>query len=276
MQAYVKKRLAFLTMSILALCLLVVCGGCGGKKQAQQNDKANKPKETVTLRLAAAASLEKVFVQQLLPGFAAKHPEVKVEASYDASGRLQKQIEQGFKADVFISASPKQMQALVTKDYIKKEAVQPLLENKLVLIVPKNSQGKLKGFRDFSLAKHPAVGDPKSVPAGQYAKEALTSLGLWTAVEPRLSLGTNVVQVLNWVAEGSADAGMVYASDAATNKRVLVVEEAPLGSLKKKVLYPVSVLQRTEQERLAKEFVAYLFSTEAAKAFQEYGFTVAK
>lgn len=274
MQAYVKKRLAFVVMSILALCLLVVCGGCGDK-QAQQN-KPNKHKQTVTLRLAAAASLEKVFVQQLLPGFAAKHPEVKVEASYDASGRLQKQIEQGFKADVFISASPKQMQALVTKGYINKEAVQPLLENKLVLIVPKNSQGKLKGFKDFPLAKHTAIGDPKSVPAGQYAKEALTSLGLWTAVEPRLSLGTNVVQVLNWVAEGSADAGMVYASDAATNKRVLVVEEAPVGSLKKKVLYPVGVLQRTEQEKLAKDLVAYLFSPEAAKAFQEYGFTVAK
>jgi len=263
------KKLLCVGFSILALGLSV---GCGGEKKAE----APKKEEPVVMRMAAAASLEKVFAQKLIPAFKAKHPEIKIEGTYDASGKLQKQIEQGLKADVFISAATKQMNALKDKGYMDKESIKPLLENKLVLIVPAQGESQIKGFNDFPNAKHPAVGDPKSVPAGQYALEALTNLKLWDKVEKKLSLGTNVVQVLNWVAEGSADAGLVYASDAATNKKVRVVAEAPAGSLKKKVIYPIGVLQKAPQPKAAKEFVSFLGTEEAAKAFKEYGFTVAK
>ena len=229
-----------------------------------------------TLRLAAAASMEKVFTQKLIPLYQQKHPAIKIEGVYDASGKLQAQIESGLVADVFISAANKQMNALSDKGYMDKSTVKPLLENKLVLIVPK-SGSEIKGFNDFGKAKHPAIGDPASVPAGQYAKEALTKLDQWDAIQSKVSLGTNVTQVLNWVVEGSADAGLVYATDAALLKdKVTVVAEAPAGSLKKPVIYPIGVLAKAPQAEAAKDFAAFLQTGEAMKIFAAYGFAQAK
>ena len=156
------------------------------------------------------------------------------------------------------------------------QVMKPLLENKLVLIVPK-SGSEIKGFNDFSKAKHPAIGDPARVPAGQYAKEALSKLDQWDAIQSKVSLGTNVTQVLNWVAEGSADAGLVYATDAALLKdKVTVVAEAPAGSLKKPVIYPIGVLAKAPQAEAAKDFAAFLQTEEAMKIFAAYGFAQAK
>lgn len=212
---------------VFSLMLAVMAAGCGGGDKQAAAPQAGK-----TLRLVAAASMEKVFTQKLIPLYQQKHPEIKIEGVYDASGKLQAQIESGLAADVFISAANKQMNALSDKGYMDKSTVKPLLENKLVLIVPK-SGSEIKGFNDFSKAKHPAIGDPASVPAGQYAKEALSKLDQWDAIQSKVSLGTNVTQVLNWVAEGSADAGLVYATDAALLKdKVTVVAEAPAVSLK--------------------------------------------
>ena len=208
------KKLLCLVWSLMLVIMVAGCGG--GDKQAAA------PQAGKTLRLAAAASMEKAFTQKLIPLYQQKHPEIKIEGVYDASGKLQAQIESGLAADVFVSAANKQMNALRDKGYMDKSTVKPLLENKLVLIVPKNGS-EIKGFEDFSKAKHPAIGDPASVPAGQYAKEALTKLGQWDGIQGKVSLGTNVTQVLNWVAEGSADAGLVYATDAALLKNLSLI-----------------------------------------------------
>lgn len=259
-----KKLWSPLLVFIFLFCL---CSGCGS--QPVQEKKR-------IIRIAAAASLEKALVQGIIPAFTAKNTSVELVGTYDASGRLQKQIEQGMQADVFISAGVRQMAALEQKGYLDKGAMEPLLENKLVLIVPVQDQGSIGSFEDISRAKRPAIGDPSSVPAGQYAQEVLNNLQLWKQLESRLSLGTNVVQVLNWVAEGSADAGIVYASDAANNKKVRVVGEAPKGSLKNKVIYPVAVLKQSAQPKLAQELVKFLHSEEAEQIFREFGFAVAK
>lgn len=256
----------------LALCIMaLVTIGCGGdsKKAAQKEQK--------TVQLAAAASLEKVFEQQLIPMFNKKHPEIKIQGVYDASGKLQSQIENGLNADVFISAANKQMQALDKKGYMDSASMKPLLENKLVLIVPAKGDNSIKEFKNLARAKHPAIGDPASVPAGQYAREALTSLGIWEQVQPKASLGTNVSQVLNWVGEGSADAGLVYATDAALIKdKVRVVAEAPAGSLKKPIIYPIGILKKAPQAAAAKEFADFLQTNEATQVFNKYGFARAK
>lgn len=259
------KKLLCLLCSFMLVLLLAACG----------SEKAAAPQEDKTLRLAAAASMEKVFTQKLIPLYQKQHPDVKIEGVYDASGKLQAQIESGLQADVFISAATKQMLALRDKGYMNNETIKPLLENKLVLIVPKqNKNAAITGFESFSAAKHPAIGDPASVPAGQYAKEALTKLGQWDAVQSKASLGTNVTQVLNWVAEGSADAGLVYATDAALVKdKVEVIAEAPAGSLSKPVIYPIGVLKKAPQAAAAKNFANFLQSEEAIKIFEEYGFT---
>lgn len=251
--------------------ILLLAAGCG------EAPKKEAPKEQKTVHVAAAASLEKVFEQQLIPMFTKKHPEIKIQGVYDASGKLQSQIENGLAADLFISAANKQMQALDKKGYISSESIQPLLENKLVLIVPVKNDGSIKEFKDMSKAKHPAIGDPASVPAGQYAREALTSLGLWQQIEGKASLGTNVTQVLNWVGEGSADAGLVYATDAALIKdKVTVVAEAPQGTLQKPVIYPIGVLKKAPQPEAAKELAAFLQTDEAMQVFEKYGFARVK
>lgn len=231
--------------------------------------------KTAVLRIAAAASLEKVFVQRLLPMYQKENPDVKLEVTYAGSGKLQTQIEQGLVVELFIPAAHKQMDVLQAKGYIASS--QPLLKNELVLIVPKDKRNAaIKSFSDFAKAKQPAIGDPKSVPAGQYAKEALLQLKLWDEVAPRLSLGTNVVEVLHWVAEGSADAGLVYATDAASNAKVKVIAAAPKGVLKKPIVYPIGILKKAADNKAAASFVEFLQSERAQKVFAEYGFRRAK
>ena len=133
--------------------MALVAIGCGG-----DNKKAAAPaKEQKTVQLAAAASLEKVFEQQLIPMFNQKHPEIKIQGVYDASGKLQSQIENGLNADIFISAANKQMQALDKKGYMDSASIKPLLENKLVLIVPAKGNSPIKEFKDLAKAKHPAI-----------------------------------------------------------------------------------------------------------------------
>lgn len=253
------------SMLLLAVCAGMLAG-CG-------NDK---PAEKQQVRVAAAASLEKVFTEKLIPMFNKKYPDIMIEGTYDSSGKLQMQIEQGLAADIFVSAATRQMQALTDKGYMDTQKTVPLLENKLVLIVPAAGEKKAAAFTDIAKAAQPAIGDPKSVPAGQYAKEALEKLGLWQQVSSKASLGTNVTEVLHWVAEGSADAGIVYATDAAGTDRVQVVAEAPAGVLAKPVIYPMGILKKAPHADAAVKFYDFLRSQEAAKVFEEAGFAVVK
>ena len=143
--------------------------------------------------------------------------------------------------------------------------------------MPTKGESTIKEFKDLAKAKHPAIGDPASVPAGQYAKEALTSLGIWQAVQSKASLGTNVTQVLSWVGEGSADSGLVYATDAALIKdKVRVVAEAPAGTLKTPVIYPIGILKKAPEQAVAKELAAFLSTEEAMQTFEKYGFARVK
>lgn len=167
------------------------------------------------------------------------------------------------------------MDALTEEGFIQEDTVTDLLENKIVLIVAKGEEGNFTSFEDIAKAETPALGDPASVPAGQYAQEALTNLGLWDEVSAKASFGTNVTEVLNWVAEGSAQAGIVYATDTATQKdNVTQVAEAPEGSLAEPVLYPVAVTKNSQHQEEAQAFLDFLQSGEAAQVFESYGFTV--
>ena len=230
-------------------------------------------KPPVTILVAAAASLEYSYVQELIPQFQKKYPWITVEGTYDSSGKLQTQIEQGLEADVFMSAATRQMDALTDKGLVSKASVVPLLENKIVLIKPAGTATAVTGFQNAALAAVIALGDPASVPAGQYAKEAFTSLGNWAAVEAKASFGTNVTEVLNWVGEGSAEVGVVYATDAATTNKVEVIAEAPAGSLAAKVIYPLGIVAAAAHPEEAKLFVDFLASEAGLAVFRAYGFS---
>ena len=230
-----------------------------------------------SILVAAAASLKNAYEDKLIPMFEEQYPGVTVEGTYDSSGKLQTQIEEGLEADVFMSAATKQMKALDEEGLIASDTMVDLLENKIVLIVPAGSDSRIDSFEKIGDAASIALGDPESVPAGQYAKEALTNLNVWDSIQDKVSFGTNVTEVLNQVAAASADAGIVYATDAASMAdQVTVVAEAPEGSLEKKVIYPVAVVKATEHEDAAKAFVDFLQTPEAMEVFESYGFVAAK
>lgn len=266
-----RKLRNLLAASVLAVSMVFGVTGC----QNTSNEKDSSKEESVTLSLAAAASLEKCFAEKLIPMFEKEHDNVKIEGSYDSSGKLQSQIEQGMGADVFMSAATEQMDNLVKEDDIAEDDVVDLLENKLVLVVPsKDANEDITSFETVLKADTIAVGDPKSVPAGQYAEEAFTNLKIWDDVEAKASFGTNVTEVLNWVAKGSADCGVVYATDAASTDDVKVVAEAPKDALKTPVIYPAAALKESKNKDVADEFVKFLQSDEALEVFEDYGFTI--
>lgn len=243
---------------------------------AKETTAAASGEETEIL-VAAAASLKNAYEDKLIPMFEEANPGVTVKGTYDSSGKLQTQIEEGLDADVFMSAAKKQMIALDEEGMIASDTITDLLENKIVLIVPAGNEKKLEKFEDIEKADSIALGDPASVPAGQYAQEALTNLGIWDKIQDKVSFGTNVTEVLNQVAAASADAGIVYATDAASMAdKVEVVAEAPEGSLSKKVIYPVAVVKGTAHEEVAKEFVAFLQTDKAITVFEDYGFSSAQ
>ena len=245
--------------------------------EAESKAEAKADLGEQSILVAAAASLKNAYEDELIPMFEEQYPGVTVEGTYDSSGKLQTQIEEGLEADVFMSAATKQMKALDEEGMIASDTIVNLLENKIVLIVPTGSDSKIDSFEKISDAASIALGDPESVPAGQYAKEALTNLNVWDSIQDKVSFGTNVTEVLNQVAAASADAGIVYATDAASKAdQVTVVAEAPEGSLEKKVIYPVAVVKATAHEDAAKAFVDFLQTPEAIAVFESYGFVAAE
>ena len=264
-----------LIIAVLALIAVISVGSCsagffdflGGEPDLDGQE----------VNLAAAASLKNVYDDELIPMFEEKYPGVTVTPTYASSGDLQTQIENGLEADVFMSAATKQMDALADEGLIDNDTEVDALENKVVLIVPADSDKQIKSFDDLkNIDGTIAIGDPESVPAGQYAKEALTNLGMWDAVQSKLSLGTDVTAVLNQVGQGSADCGIVYATDAKSTDDVKVICEVPAGALETPVIYPVAVLENSEDKEAAQAFVDFLQTEEAQDKFVEYGFTIAE
>lgn len=290
-----KKQICMMMAAMMAAAALTGCSG-GAKETAAATEAettqatataaeteaetsarettAAQAGESTEILVAAAASLKNAYEDELIPMFQEQYPGVTVKGTYDSSGKLQTQIEEGLEADVFMSAAAKQMTALDEEGMIESDTITSLLENKIVLIVPSDSDSGFTSFEDIEKAESIALGDPASVPVGQYSEEALTSLGIWDKIQDKVSFGTNVTEVLNQVAAASADAGIVYATDAASMAdQVKVVAEAPEGSLAKKVIYPVAVVKNTANAEAAGNFVEFLKTDEAMKVFESYGFT---
>ncbi|WP_132013346.1 molybdate ABC transporter substrate-binding protein [Hydrogenispora ethanolica] len=225
------------------------------------------------LYVSAAASLKDALLEMEKP-YEAKH-DVRLIFNFNSSGALQTQIEQGAPADVFVSAALKQMDNLEKKDLIKKGTRRNLLENEIVMVVPRDANINLKDFKDLALAsvKRIGIGAPASVPAGQYALEAFKKLGLWDKIQDKAVYGTNVRAVLSYVETGNVDAGIVYRTDAAISDKVKVAAAAPAGSTEP-VIYPAAVLAGTKQPKEAAEYLAFLSGPEAKLIFEKYGFVV--
>jgi molybdate transport system substrate-binding protein len=254
---------------LFAVSMVFLAGGgvlfCSGPAQSEKGD----------LTVSAAISLKDALDDAKLT-YTKDHPKVTVAVNYGASGTLQLQIEQGAPVDIFFSAAPKQMDALEMKGLLLAGTRKDVLLNEVVLIVPKDSKLGLASFKDLTRAdvKRVALGEPVSVPAGQYAKETLTSLGIYDAVNAKAVLGKDVRQVLTYVETGDADAGIVYATDAISSAKVAVVATAPPKS-HSLVIYPAAVIKDTRNPAAAKAFLDFLAGPRGTAVFEKYGFKAA-
>ncbi len=266
-----KKILGFLSISILSLFLAVGC-------DRLSNLKLESPSQATTstqLTVSAAASL-KDSIEEIKPLYQQEHPESEIIYNFASSGSLQRQIEQGAPVDVFISAATSKMDALEKQSLLLTETRRDLLKNQMVLITPtdhnKNNL-KLDNFDDLTNKEITtiALGQPESVPAGKYAQEVLNSFKITDRVNSKAVYGKDVRQVLNYVATGNVDAGIVYRTDAQVADNVQIVATAPETS-HSPVIYPVAVIQNSDYPEAATELVEFLTTPETQALFENHGF----
>ena len=289
-----KKYLSLL----LALCLTLSLAACGSKadtsanaadgSQTQDNAPTEAPAgEPVELIVFAAASMTETM-NQLKEMYEQNNPNVTVTYNFDSSGTLLKQIKEGADCDLFISAAPKQMNAMDGSligdaeknpdglDLIVTDSRVNLLENKVTLAVP---EGNPKGIESFDqLAELLKGGDVmlaignSDVPVGQYTQKIFAYYGLDEAALTKcLTYGNNVKEVTTQISEGSVDAGVVYCTDA-YSAGLTPVDEAT-AEMCGQVIYPAAVLKTAPNAETAKEFLAYLQTDRAATVFEGVGFT---
>jgi len=229
--------------------------------------------QRVTLTLSAASSLQDAL-GEVEATYKQSHANVDFSNNFASSNTLARQIDQGAPADVFLSAAAKPMDQLEQKGLLAAGTRRDLLRNSLVLIAPRDSQLRdFQGLTDRSI-REIALGDPASVPAGQYGRQTLVSLGLWERLNAKLVLGKDVRQVLSYVETGNADAGLVYATDALASTKVRVVALAPESS-HEPIVYPVAVVKASHSDEAARRFVESLASPVAQAIFKKHGFAMA-
>jgi len=265
-----KTRLLSFLMAVLLTTVLIT--GCGGEKPATPTT----PTAKIEMNVSAAVSL-KDALGEIQKNYESKNPTIKLIYNLGASGALQKQIEQGAPADIFMSAAPKQMNDLEAKNLVNKATRKNLVENKLVIIVPKASTLPISTYEDLAKdeVQKLSIGETGSVPAGQYAHEVLKKLGIWDKIKDKAVLAKDVRTVLTYVETGNVEAGIVYKTDAISSDKIKISAIAPEGS-HQPIVYPVAVLSGTKQQKAAEDFLTYLSTPECKAIFEKYGFTMGK
>lgn len=276
------KILAFLLVAAMTLFAFTACGGSDSAKDDTKEEKA-EPKQVVVF---AAASMTETL-EQLKADYEKEHPEIELIYTFDSSGTLKTQIEEGAGCDIFISAAQKQMDALdatVTGegnpdglDFIDHDTRFDILENKVVLVVPEGNPKNIKSFDDMKAGLEDgsikmAMGN-EDVPVGQYTQKVLAYYGLdekALADKGVITYGSNVKEVTTQVAEGTVDCGVIYETDAysAGFDKVATATEEMCG----KTIYPIAILKQTAVKDEAADFIEYLKSDHASEVFEKVGF----
>ncbi len=252
----VRRRL----LSLVALVAALLAVGC-------------RSQHRTVLTVSVAASLTDA-IAEIEQSYMEGHAGVEIRNNSGSSGILAQEIEQGAPVDVFLSAAEKPMDDVQAKGLIVADTRRNLLRNTLVLIAPRDSSLRdFQGLADPSM-RMMALGDPATVPAGQYGRQTLMALHLYEQVEDRLVLAKDVRQVLAYVEMGNVDAGIVYGTDAQKSDKVRVVATAPESS-HDPIVYPVAVIRAGRNETAAREFAEYLSGPQAKAIFATHGFTMA-
>jgi molybdate transport system substrate-binding protein len=248
------RTLRIVLLALLVLCLPTVAG-------AQE------------MMLSVAISMKEA-VETLGRQFMQSHSGVKLRYNFGSTGELQKQIEAGAPVDVFISAAQRQMDELEQKGLINPATRRVFARNVLTVIKPAGSTVDISKPADLSGPKvqRIVIGNPKTVPVGQYAEESLKSLGLWDPLQPKLVFAENVRQALDYVARGEVEAGFVYTTDVAVRSGQVVEAFRPAEDTYRPVTYPAAVIKASKQPALAQAFVDLLVSSDGQAVLSRLGF----
>lgn len=253
------KRLTFLITMLLTLIL----GSC-----------SNSDASTKTEILVAAASSMTPALTDIAAKFEETNKDIKVTFTFGSSGKLAQQIKGGAPVDVYISANSTDMDILEKADKIEPNTRATITKNTLVVIQQKGGVHSLLNAENPLMTEetHFAIGNPDTVPAGIYAKEALVEMGEWEGLEPTFVFGKDVRQVLTFVETGNAERGIVFTSDAKSSDRVEVILEIN-PELHSSADYPGAIVASTEQPEAAHAFLDYMKTQKVQEVLTDYGFT---
>lgn len=258
-----------------AVAILLALGFCSSAAiAADPSAAAPLAAEAKPITVFGAASLTNAL-EEVSKAFTAGGG-APVKLSFAASSALARQIEAGAQADVFVSADLEWMDYLEQRKLIQAASRQNLLGNRLVLISPASSGVSVKLTQGVNLLAalgdgRLATGEVETVPVGRYAKAALTHLGVWDSVGPRIAGAENVRAALAFVARGEAPLGIVYATDARAEPRVRVVDVFAENS-HPPIVYPIALTASASPA--AQAYLRYLTGAEARKVFERFGFTL--
>ncbi|PKH08634.1 molybdate ABC transporter substrate-binding protein [Planomicrobium sp. MB-3u-38] len=249
--------------AVLLIITGILLSACGNTSAGSSDE----------LLISAASSLSEAM-QAAEKEFQEKHPDIELAFNYGSSGKLRNQIQQGAPADLFLSASVKDMDQLSDDGLIIEGTAQNFAQNRLVLASAEKLDGTdLKKILEGT-DKMIAVGEPESVPVGFYTKEALTNLGLWEEIEGELIFAKDARQVLSYVESGNAEMGFVYSSDARISTTLETIIEVPQNG--SEIIYPAAVIESSANPQAAGYFLEFLLSDEGQKLLESYGFAPAK
>ena len=258
---------------MLALALVFAMAAC--RSQIMDGDGMVNEAEPCTLHVFAAASMTETLTELQDIWNHLYEPNIELVFTFDSSGTLKTQIEEGAVCDIFISAAQKQMNQLDELGLVDADSRVDLLENKCALVVPEGNPAGITSYDDLGTDKLTLIALGNSdVPVGKYSEEILTYMGLWDELNAaqKITFGSNVKDVTATVKNMGADCGIVYGTDAAA-AGLEVVAYPPEGS-HSPIIYPAAILANTEYPEQADRFLTFLKSKDADAVFEAAGFTV--
>lgn len=256
------------TVVLLVLAVLLL-SSCDSKEEI---GSADGEREKVELIVSAAASLSDVL-EEIQRAFHKQYPHIFITYNFGGSGKLASQIQNGAPADIFLSASEVDMDNLEKGGFIDPSSRFPFVKNGLALIAPKDSPLNLSNLGELSREEieHFIIGDPDSVPAGRYGKQALEAVGVWESLDGNFVYVSDVRQVVTQIEAGNGDIGIVFLTDAQTVSNSKIVLQID-GSLHDEIIYPGAIVSTSSNKKAAQQFLDFLKGNEAIQMFNEYGF----
>ena len=270
-----KKNILALAICFCGVLLFASCANSNESEEKEVKEQTKFEQSESDLIVFAAASMTE-SLNELKDVFEKDNPDIKLSYNFDSSGTLKTQIEEGADCDVFISAAKKQMDELEGLDEGKESLIDSesrfdLLENEVTLAVKEDSDKDISSFEDLNTDKVTSIALGNSdVPVGQYSEELLNNLGIWEAIQDKVTFGSNVKEVTKWVSEGAVDCGIIYSTDANT-AGLKIVDKADSSKFENRIIYPAALTINSKNKEVGEKFLEFLKSDQAQKVFEKYG-----